>query len=59
MKYLLDTNVFVRYLAGRSHTLKIRLDAQSLDAIAVCAVVKAELRYGAYKSQQTDKTLQA
>ncbi len=59
MKYLLDTNVFVQYLSGRSPSLRTRLDDQSPDAIAVCAVVKAELRYGAYKSQQTDKTLQA
>jgi tRNA(fMet)-specific endonuclease VapC len=50
VKYLLDTNVCVRYLAGRSLTLRARLEATPADALAVCSVVKAELRYGAYKS---------
>ena len=59
MKYLLDTNVCVRYLAGRSQALKIRLDSISPDDLAICSVVKAELRYGAYKSQQIEKTIQA
>lgn len=59
MKYLLDTNVCVRYLAGRSLTLRARLEATPADALAVCSVVKAELRYGAYKSQRTEATLQA
>lgn len=59
MKYLLDTNVCVRYLAGRSQVLKVRLDAMSPDNLAICSVVKVELRYGAYKSQNTGKTLQA
>ena len=59
MKYLLDTNVCVRYLAGRSLALRARLDAKLPDELAVCSVVKAELRYGAYKSQQTETTLRA
>ncbi len=59
MKYLLDTNVCVRYLAGRSTALRTRLEAIPLDELAVCSVVKAELRYGAYKSQRTEKNLQA
>ncbi|HRD65594.1 MAG TPA: type II toxin-antitoxin system VapC family toxin [Candidatus Competibacter sp.] len=59
MKYLLDTNVCVRYLAGRSLALRARLDAKLPGELAVCSVVKAELRYGAYKSQQTETTLRA
>lgn len=59
MKYLLDTNVCVQYLAGRSLALRARLEATPPDELAVCSVVKAELRYGAYKSQRTEATLQA
>jgi len=59
VKYLLDTNVCVRYLAGRSRDLCARLEATPPDELAVCSVVKAELRYGAYKGQRTEATLQA
>lgn len=59
MKYLLDTNAGVRYLAGRSLALCTRLEATPPDELAVCSVVKAELRYGAYKGQRTEATLQA
>jgi tRNA(fMet)-specific endonuclease VapC len=59
VKYLLDTNVCVRHLAGRSLILRTRLEATPPDELAVCAVVKAELRYGAYKGQRTEATLQA
>ncbi|MDG4554105.1 MAG: type II toxin-antitoxin system VapC family toxin [Candidatus Competibacter sp.] len=59
MKYLLDTNVCVRYLAGRSLALRARLEATPPEELAVCSVVKAELRYGAYKSQRTEATLLA
>lgn len=59
MRYLLDTNVCVRYLAGRSLVLRTRLSATPPDQLAVCSVVKAELRYGAYKSQRTEATLRS
>lgn len=49
----------MRYLAGRSLALRTRLDATSASELAICSVVKAELRYGAYKSQRTEATLQA
>lgn len=57
MKYLLDTNVCVRYLAGRNPALRVRLEAISPGELAVCAIVKAELRYGAYKSYRTQATI--
>ena len=47
MKYLLDTNVCVRYLNGESVLLRQRLQSIDLEEIAVCSVVKAELFYGA------------
>lgn len=59
MKYLLDTNVCVRYLTGRSLALRARLEATPPDELVVCSVVKAELRYGAHKGQRTEATLQA
>jgi tRNA(fMet)-specific endonuclease VapC len=43
MKYLLDTNVCIRYLTGRAPRVLQRLRATPPDDIAVCAVVKAEL----------------
>jgi len=59
VKYLLDTNACVRYLAGRSLVLRALLEATPPDELAVCSVVKAELRYGAYKGQRTETTLRA
>ncbi len=50
MRYLLDTNVCVRFLNGESELLRqqfLRTDRQD---IAVCSVVKAELFYGAMRS---------
>ena len=57
MMYLLDTNVCVRYLNGRSVAIRRRLEAIDLEEIAVCAIVKAELFYGAMRSNNPDQTL--
>ncbi len=54
MKYLLDTNVCVRYLNGEPIRLQRRLQATDLEDIAVCSVVKMELFYGAMKSRNPD-----
>ena len=51
MKYLLDTNVCVRYLNGEPITLLRRLQATDLEDIVVSSVVKMELFYGAMKSR--------
>jgi tRNA(fMet)-specific endonuclease VapC len=59
MKYLLDTNVCITYLNGRSWRLKQRLEAQRPENIYVCAIVKGELYYGAWRSRQPQVTLQA
>ena len=55
MKYLLDTNVYIVYLKGRNLSLKQRLDTVSIQDIAVCSVVKAELCYGAMKSANPER----
>lgn len=58
MTFLLDTNVCIRYLTGRSEKVKQRLQEIQPDQIAVCSVVKAELFYGARRSNNLEKSLQ-
>ena len=50
MTYLLDTNTCIRYLNGRAPRVLQRLQATPLTEIHVCAVVKAEMYFGAMKS---------
>jgi tRNA(fMet)-specific endonuclease VapC len=56
--YLLDTNACVMYLNGRAPRLRGRLDQCRPDEIVVCSCVKAELFYGAMKSNNPAATLQ-
>ncbi len=49
MRYLLDTNVCVGYLNGLA-AIQQRLRAVDLEEVAVCSVMKAELFYGAMRS---------
>jgi tRNA(fMet)-specific endonuclease VapC len=58
MRYLLDTNVCVMYLNGRSESVRDRLLITPMQDIAVCSVVKAELFYGAMKSNNPARTLE-
>lgn len=58
MGYLLDTNVCVVYLNGRSPSVRDRLLATPTKDIALCSVVKAELFYGAYRSNHPQRTLE-
>lgn len=55
--YLLDTNVCIRYLNGRSPAVKKKLEATNASDVYVCAVVKAELFYGAMRSNNPQRTL--
>lgn len=55
--YLLDTNVCIRYLNGRSPAILRRLQQESPANIAVCSVVKAELFYGAHRSHNPERSL--
>ena len=57
MIYLLDTNVCIRYLNGRAPGVLQRLRALEPSDIAVCSVVKAELFYGAQRSQDPKRSL--
>jgi tRNA(fMet)-specific endonuclease VapC len=58
MRYLLDTNVCVVYLNGRSESVRDRLLSTPSDDMAVCSVVKAELFYGAFRSNNPTRTLE-
>ena len=57
MRYLLDTNTCIRYLNGRAPAIRAHLAAVRLAEIAVCAPVKAELYYGAARSQDPTRSL--
>jgi predicted nucleic acid-binding protein len=57
MSWLLDTNACIRYLNGRAPKLKIRLDAAQPADIFVSSIVKAELFFGAAKSNDPALTL--
>ena len=58
MRYLLDTNVCVMYLNGRSASVRDRLLSKLSDDMTVCSVVKAELFYGAFRSKNPTRTLE-
>ena len=58
MRYLLDTNVCIRYLNGQSEKIHQQLNMKAPEEIALCSVVKAELIYGAHKSHNPSKNLQ-
>jgi len=57
MKYLLDTNTCIRYINGTSQAVFEHLNAQKEGDVIVCSVVKAELFYGALRSQKPHKNL--
>ncbi len=57
MTYLLDSNTCIRYLNGQSAGVLRRLQSLPPTEVAVCSVVKAELYYGAMKSDNPDQTL--
>jgi tRNA(fMet)-specific endonuclease VapC len=58
MRYLLDTNVCVMYLNGRSAAVRDRILSVPAEDMAVCAVVKFELFYGAMRSNNPTRTLE-
>lgn len=57
MKYLLDSNACVAYLRSRSSPVYRHLQAQAPKDIALCAVVKEELYYGAQRSVNPARSL--
>lgn len=57
MIYLLDTNACIIYLNRPMSGVRRRLELLSPQDIAVCSVVKAELFYGAMRSNNPERTL--
>ncbi len=55
--YLLDTNACIRVLNNSSLPLITRLRQHSPVDIILCSVIKAELIYGAYHSEQAAQNL--
>lgn len=51
MKYLLDTNTCIRFINGRAPNIRTHLLAVGDQAIAMSAIVKAEMYAGSAKSQ--------
>lgn len=58
MPYLLDTNVCVRVLRGNSPQLLTKFSSKVPNELAVCAVTRVELLYGAEKSNKPVETLE-
>lgn len=58
MTHLLDTNACIRYLNGRSESLRQRIDAAGDQDLAICSVVRAEMCFGAMKSRAPDRALE-
>ncbi|MEO8392136.1 MAG: type II toxin-antitoxin system VapC family toxin [Chloroflexota bacterium] len=56
MKYLLDSNICIRYLNHRSQSIIDKMESTSPNEIFVCSIVKAEMYFGAKRSQNPAKT---
>ena len=56
MKYLLDTNTCIRYINGRAPNIRTKILSVSDTDITVCAITKAEMFYGAAKSQYPERS---
>jgi tRNA(fMet)-specific endonuclease VapC len=57
MKYLLDTNVCINILKGKSENVKNKISVLSNENIVIPSIVRFELYYGAFKSTQKRKTV--
>lgn len=58
MKYLLDTNACIRYLNGRAPLLVQKMATVPRQDVVVSAVTRAEMFYGAAKSQTPERSRQ-
>ena len=55
--YLLDTNTCIQFINGTSTVVRDNFKQHSASDLVLCSVVKAELFYGARKSQRTEANL--
>src|SRR5690242_19455827 len=56
MNFLLDSNTCIQYLNGRSLSVARKIKATPHEEIFVCSIVKAEMYFGAKRSQNPIKT---
>ena len=57
MKYLLDTNICIALLKNNEAGLVQKIKENSPDNFVLCSIVKAELLFGARKSQNVEKNM--
>ena len=57
MNYMLDTNVCIKLLNLTSKPIAKRFQTIQRNEIVLCQIVKAELYFGAYKSQRQEANL--
>lgn len=57
MKYLLDTNICIALLKNSDLGIVKKLKSITPDQVVICSIVKAELLYGARKSQSVEKNM--
>lgn len=57
MKYVLDTNVCIRYLNGQAPGVLQRMQQTPDQDIGLCSVTHFELLYGGYRSSRSVPTL--
>ena len=58
MKYYLDTNICIYFLKGKHISLLNKIKNYHPDAIKIASIVKAELLYGANKSQKKEENIE-
>jgi len=58
MTYLPDTNVWIRLLNNGENLVKQRFEQMDSSEIRLCSVVKAELYFGAEKSNRRDENME-
>lgn len=59
MKYLVDTNILIYLMNSKSMALQERFSKRSVNDFCVSSITVAELIYGAKKSKQVAKNLNA
>jgi tRNA(fMet)-specific endonuclease VapC len=58
LSYLVDTNICIALLKGEDKDLVRNFQERSPSEFHLCSIVKAELLYGAYKSQKVAANLE-
>lgn len=58
MTYLLDANICIKFLNGQSASVRQRFESLPSSDLALCSIVKAELFYGAMKSERPQANLE-